>query len=697
MRIFDSRSTNEAYESFIIVFQDIYNRNFPLVKQSRARQRDKKWITKELRESIRKKNILLRHKIDRPTDSHIQRFKSYNKILQRRLDDAENRYYLEMFNSKFDSNFKFWTVFGKIINPNKYMKREILTKIICDGQEISEPKEISKMFNNHFATVGKKLSQKFQNRSNFKRFLKLNLINSIYFQPIIENENLKEINHLKVNKSPGPDGIPPKVIKVAGKYIVSVLTHIYNLTIDTGEYPDLLKISKVIALYKKGSKLITENYRPISLLNIFDKILEKLLYKRLVSFLNIYDALFQFQFGFREGYSTTLALTEITDKIKFAIDNNEYVVGVFLDLCKAFDTVDHSILLQKLKYYGIRGKPHSLLSSYLNNRSQFTVINDVQSDTMPVSFGVPQGSVLGPLLFLIYINDIRYCIPEEHIRLFADDTGIFVVGKTLNSTIAAMQHLLNLLEKWFESNKLTISVPKCAVVIFHGKNKILPANLPVLYLNGTEIHRVSSFKYIGVILDEKLTWEPHVNHICTRLNRYFGIFYHIRNKIPQQMARQLYFSTVFPHVNYAMEVYGSCALKLTQRLQSKQNQLLKVLTKKDRLFATNELHFSHKILKINDLYKTKVLCFVHACLNQNTLNMFHNYFPLLSYTHDHYTRNECDIVIPRSRTNQGSSTVKFKGASFWNNNEVAKENLNHSKNIFKNRITSVFLNEYQSE
>ena len=413
-----------------------------------------------------------------------------------------------------------------------------------------------------------------------------------------------------------------------------------------------------------------------------------------MSFLNKHDMLFQFQFGFREGHSTILALIEIIDNIKKSIDNNEYTIGIFLDLCKAFDTVDHSILLQKLKYYGIRGVAHSLISSYLSNCKQYSVINNVISECRTVSHGVPQGSVLGPLLFLIFINDLKYCIPEKYSRLFADDTGIFVSGKSIGPTIRASQTLLNKLHDWFKCNKLTVSVPKCAWMIFHGKNKHIPTDIPSLYLNNTAISLVDTYKYIGLILDSKLSWAPHVNSICDKLNIYFGVFYYLRCKTPQQLLRQVYFSTVFPRVHYGIELYGSCSQQILNKLQVKQNLLLKILSRKDRLYPTDQLHVDFKILKITDLYKVKLLSFVQDCLNENTIPLFYNYFTLQHSIHAHDTRNSLIISQPFTKTIIGHSAVRSMGATLWNNSLEARNNIRLSKSTFKKNITSNIISGY---
>ena len=690
----ESTDVNSAYSHFITHFFEIFYGHFPLVKQSRARQRDKQWITIGLRESIRHKNILLKAKIKNPTDTNIEKYKSYNKILHMCLNAAENQYYLDILSCKNSSNYKFWKQFGTVLNPSKNKKQEVVTKLLCNNREITDHKLIANAFNDYFSTVGDKLSSKFPKESSFSKYMQFSSLHSVFLVPVVDGEIIKEITKLKPNKSSGPDNIPPKIIKYAAEHIAPVLTHIFNLSMQQGIYPDMLKISKVIALYKKGSKYLPENYRPISLLNIFDKILERLIYKRLVSFLNKHNMFYKFQFGFREGHSTILALTEIVDNVKISIDKNEYTIGIFLDLCKAFDTVDHSILLKKLKNYGIRGVAHSLISSYLSNRTQFTVINSVESEHRNIGFGVPQGSVLGPLLFIIFINDIQFCIPEENSRLFADDTGIFVSGREITATVKTAQTLLYKLHEWFQCNKLTISVPKCAWMVFHGRNKKLPENIPDLYIDGMAITRVNSYKYIGLILDSHLSWVPHVNSICEKLNKYFGIFCYIRNKIPRCLLRQVYFSTVFPHVNYGLELFGTCAKKTLHKLQVKQNQLLKVLSHTDRLYPTDDLHSNFNIMKISDLYQVKVLSFVQSCLNKTTIPLFHEYYTLHHATHEYDTRHDLIITQPRTRTAIGHSATKVHGASLWNNNEIAKQNISLSKATFKKKLTVSFINRY---
>ena len=571
--------TNEAYNQFIKVYSEIYNESFPLKQVSQSRNKDKKWMTKELRLSIQHKNRLLRIKIKNPTTANIDKYKTYNKSLQKNLFQAENQYYLSVLKSKREGNSKFWKLFASIINPYKHKKNPVINKVVYNGNTYSDPIDISNAFNDHFVSIGKKITDKFDKPSDFRKYMNINCSDSIFLEPILEGEIVKEINFLKENKSPGPDNLSAKIIKLSKEKISPCLTHIFNLSIQSGIYPQQLKMSKVIAIYKKKEKSNPDNYRPISLLDIINKIYEKLLYKRFIKFLNEKKLIFKYQFGFRESHSTGLALTEITDNIKNSIDNNGYTVGIFLDLCKAFDTVDHSTLLSKLTYYGIRGQALQLIKSYLSDRTQYTVINGVKSEIKPVTCGVPQGSVLGPLLFLLYINDIGSCISTNIPRLFADDTGLFIHGTDISTVMTTAQNVLIKLQDWFYCNKLTLSIPKCSYIIFRGRKKDLPIDLPVLRLNGIAIEKVECVRYIGVMLDSFLSYKQHVDSICTKLSRLFGVFTHLRHKIPQTYARQIYYSTIFPHVNYCLEIYGSCVPKIMKTLQTKQNSLMKYLTK----------------------------------------------------------------------------------------------------------------------
>ena len=260
-----------------------------------------------------------------------------------------------------------------------------------------------------------------------------------------------------------------RIKKVSG-IISPILAIHYNYLMQLGIFPDILKLGKITPIFKKDDEQLFENYRPISTLPIFGKIFEKLIYERLYNYFVSKGILYDRQFGFRKNHSTSHALNFSVDHIRAAIENGNHVLGIFIDFSKAFDTIDHEILLNKLMNYGVRGKTHSLISSYLSNRTQYVSILDEKSDKLPVIFGVPQGSCLGPLLFLVYINDLgtHFSVADNiEIVLFADDTNIFVQGKNLKSVCKAANELLGKISNYMLCNKLHINYEKCCYMHFH--------------------------------------------------------------------------------------------------------------------------------------------------------------------------------------------------------------------------------------
>ena len=254
-------------------------------------------------------------------------------------------------------------------------------------------------------------------------------------------------------------------------------------------------------------------------------------------FLEVNEILFDFQFGFRRLHSTTLALIEFTDNMRNILDEGNYAISIFIDLTKAFDTVDHEILLDKLDRYGIRGNANSFFRSYLSKRKQYTVINGVDSSICDVKCGVPQGSVLGPLLFALYINDIYRAVGKDNIRLFADDTALFMCNANLNTLISDVASKFNDMYLWCIRNKLTINSDKTNFILFHTINKPIPPNLNEIVTNNMTTNRVKSFQYLGLTLDETLRFNDHVDFLSRSLVKYFGIFNKVKYQITNKLAR----------------------------------------------------------------------------------------------------------------------------------------------------------------
>ena len=663
-----SPDTDTCYDNFYSNVLSLYNNSFPLVKLSRKRARDKKWITPALKQSIKNKDKLYRKFIANRTPQNRTTYTNYKNILTTCLRQAEIIFYTQILEDKKKAVTNFWKYFGQTINPGKIKKSNHLQKIIVNNEEFTESKDIANHMNSFFCHIGENINKSLPKvQGHFKNYLQNKIQETFFLAPVSPNDVLKELLKLDSKKTAGPDGLRPKLLKAVATEIAEPLTILYNKSIENGHFPNYLKLAKVIALFKKGNRFEPENYRPISLLNCFGKIFEKLLYKQFIQFIEKHNILYLYQFGFRHDFSTTLALIDTIDDIKFHLDKGEYVLGVFLDIRKAFDSINHAVMLEKLEHYGFRGHSLKFLQSYLTNRQQFTVVNGQNSVTLPTSCGVPQGSVLGPLLFLLYVNDIQYAVQDAKARLFADDTSLLIHDKNLQNLINNTELNMRKLQTWFVLNGLSLSLHKSNFIIFHKSRHKNAEEIQKINIGEDFISRVKHTKYIGLTIDENLNWEHHINELCKSLSQYFGIFYNIRHYISPHIARSIYFACVYSKIKYGIEIYGSASTNRISKLQTLQNKLMKLLTKKEYRYDTNQLHSELNILKIKDIYKTGILSFVHNCVHGEPIEAFRNYFTSRDHIHTHNTRNSHHLITNRIKTEVGRSSTHYMGAILWNN------------------------------
>ena len=328
-----------------------------------------------------------------------------------------------------------------------------------------------------------------------------------------------------------------------------------NLSFETGVFPDILKLAKVIPLHKKESKLEYLNYRPISLLSVFSKIYEKLIYTRIYSYLVKKDMIYSKQFGFRSSHSTNHAIISLTEHIRYLLDNGHYVCGIFVDLEKAFDTVNHNILCKKLDFYGLRGNVNKLLQSYLSNRKQYVSLNGFDSKVKDVTCGVPQGSSLGPLLFLLYINDFRLCLSESGSGHFADDTFIIYNSKKPKTIETVINTELKHVVKWLRLNRLSLNASKTELIFFHSKRHTLNYDNISIKFCGTKLTPVDHVKYLGMYIDKHLSWNVHIQELCKKLSRANGILSKLRYNVPLNTCLQVYYAIFYSQLIYGCNVW----------------------------------------------------------------------------------------------------------------------------------------------
>ena len=555
--------------------------------------------------------------------------------------------------------------------------------------EFTEDHDICNCLNNYFCNVGKNLALSIQSSpKTFNEYCESPTINSMFCDPTNKNEILNIISGFYDNKSPEPDSIGPKLLKLISANIVEPFMYICNLSFATGKIPQALKIAKVIQLipiFKKGEKDKPGNYRPISLLSIFDKILEKLMFKRLYGFLTKHKILYDYQFGFRKGHSTSLALIELLDTIYSHCDNNEIVIGMHFDLQKAFDTIDHSILLYKLNSYGVRGVNLHWFKDYLSNRKQFVSIANTTSSLQCTSCGVPQGSVLGPLLFLLYVNDIKNSIDDCTVKLFADDTNLFVHGKTLREVFLKANDAVARLSKWFMANKLSLSIDKTCYSVFGSKSSDVDDY--DIKIDDTVLKSVKCTKYLGVLIDSELTWKEHIDHLYRKLLKFSGVFYRLRHILPYEVLKMIYFAFVYPQVLYGIEVYANTCKSYLKKLTVLNNKLLRIVQNRHIKTRVANLYKTFNTLPVSALHHYQLLLFVHKCLYCNHMmpNIFNGYFARNSSLYTRITRSYHKLHMYSVRSTYGLRCSRFKASQLWNNLPTKLTNIN-SNYIFKREL-----------
>ena len=339
---------------------------------------------------------------------------------------------------------------------------------------------------------------------------------------------------------------------------------------------------------------------------------------------------------------------------------------------------------------------NNFLKSYLSERKQFTRINDCNSNIMNITYGVPQGSILGPLLFTLYINDISQAMTNCKTNLFADDTAMVFTHHDVNTLISNCQTSLEHVYKWFKLNKLSLSLSKSAFLLFHGKNKDPKYNIKRIEVNGHDIKRMNSVKYIGLHLDEKLSWDFHINELCKSLTKYFSVFYNMRNMVNIRLARTVYFTCIHSRIKYGIELYGSADTNKIDKVQTIQNKLMKILLKKHPRYSTNALHVELNIIKVKHIHELAVLDFVYRCKNGPMIPNFSNYYTSRFDIHQHNTRNNRNFNIPNINTEIGRKSMKYKGADLWNKLDQAVQSSSSIK-IFRKNITQNFKQNYTIE
>ena len=492
---------------------------------------------------------------------------------------------------------------------------------------------------------------------------------------------INEIKGIKVHKSSGIPNVSTKIWKIVFSTIPEKLLFVFNKSLETGEYPNAWKQATIIPIPKTDSPTEAGDFRPIALLPIPGKILERLTQKQIVKYLETHNLLENNQNGFRANHSTINTCFKFTTDLLLNKNKNCDSLAVFLDFKKAFDTVDHEILVNKLKRYNFSDRSRLWVANYLKNRTQTTLINNNRSQTKQVLYGVPQGSVLGPTFFIIYINDLVDHVTYSSALLYAGDTVLYhaVNPNDTHSDIRKLQHDLSRVEHWCQQNKLTINVKKTKLMYFpatHDRNC-----MPEIELLGSTLPSITCYKYLGLDVDHKLTFMPHLNSLTKIISHKLCLLRRIRNYLNVTAALAIMKTMILPIIDNANIFLTSCPQRNLACLQTLQNHLLrccfKIKDPRDEHVA--DLHYNSNVITIENKRKINLICSVRDCVHRGQL-------PLIDSQHTTRASAAPLIRLPTPRTTHFAKSHFYIGSSLWNSLPTNLRAV-YDKRAFKSAIT----------
>ncbi len=629
----DSFSADESYSTFHDLFKDSYDKWFinsnsstvPNYRNLNNLRND--WISIGLAKSCDIRSKLYEVWQDNKTDNNWNIYKDYDRSLNKLLSKAKYDYYDRKFKDNQNDIKKTWQLINRVLGR----KRSNRLLVFPD-------QNAAHTFNEYFTNIAYDLIKKtyndddetVENSDTYKKYMPPDQSAEDCIDDNMEF-SCDDVKYFitKLNNGKGTY-FSPRVLKLVSATLSPILTRLFNKCLSEGYFPKELKIAKIIPIYKnKGSIADMKNYRPISMLSVFSKLFEKLIHKEITNFFDRKNILNDSQYGFRKSHSTLHALINATENIYQSVDNKQHTLGIFIDFSKAFDTVNHSILLDKLSSYGIKGNLHSLLTDYLSNRKQYVSYGGLDSALLDVTCGVPQGSVLGPLLFIIFINDIINVSSLARFVLFADDLNLFISSPNRAELYSCANTILEELYKYCFSNRLIINYDKCCFMEFN-----VDKNAEKLYLGIRNIPfiEVNKCKFLGVFIKNNLSWDDQIKNVQSQVSKSCGSIYSIRNRVPAKILRKLYMALVQPYLLYCIPIWGSQhKIKCFDKLFILQKKCIRVTTNHTNKvgFAfehTKPLFCRLKALTIYNLYNyvtaAEAMKIVEYCSPVTIYNMY---------------------------------------------------------------------------
>ena len=597
-----------AYNNFSDTFHTLYNLRFPLVKQKFNRNIHKldPWFSSALLVSRREKIRLDKLAAKIPSDFNRSKFKIYRNIYNKTVRAAKKMYYDKELSKNQSNMKKTWQIIRSALNRKpKKTNNTVASLRISDDEIITDPKKVANYLNNFFSTAPQKIIDNITNVSNFSHKIYENGNNSnnnsntplfnISNNQISVGELFDTVKLLESKTSLDSDNLSMSLVKKCINEISQPLVHIFNLSFSSSIIPVQFKIAKIVPVFKSGDPCSADNYRPIALLGTFSKILEKIMCNRLLLYLETNKLITESQFGFRKGHSTIHPMIHFNNFISNAFNNKENVIAIFCDLRKAFDTVNHKILLRKLFKLGIRGIELEWFKNYLSGRKQYVWCNGHGSDLVDIILGVPQGSILGPILFLLYINDLPNCTLLK-LFLFADDTTILASGRDLDALFNTVNSEFYKISCYFKENLLALHPDKTRYIVFSNSKACRSTKLEINYNENSPdspfnpslvrpLSRVTgesddpAIRFLGLYIDPEFNFKYHVSTIIKKVSCALYFMRNASNILNQKALLSIYYALIHSHIIYAIQVWSACNNGLITKIFKLQKKAIRIINK----------------------------------------------------------------------------------------------------------------------
>ena len=661
-QFYNSRDANLCWEIMENKIREELNIVCPQ-KNFKVKEVVEQWVTNEILEEIKDKDRLLKMAKRTKNEADWTRARMARNRVGRLVENARADYLKEQQAELGHDPKKFWKKVSEIIPKPKNKSGGIVMREEGSDREVRE-EALPNYINNFFSGIGPKLAENIREQWRFYENRRASEC-----PPFVTDyeQVLRLCKDINVSKSSGFPDIAAKILKDAFRVLVPQLVFLFNLSFSTCVFPDRWKVATIIPLFKGGDRFRVGNYRPVSLLPLPGKLIEKIVHSKLSKYMEEHKILSELQGGFRRGHSTVATIAGLTDEIYSGINEGNFTASVFIDLWKAFDTVNHSILSKKLDMYGVRNENRDWCNDYLSSRKQKTLVNNVVSDEYDITCGIPQGSVLGPLFFIMYVNDVQFALGKIGIRLYADDTVIFMTGNNRDVVQRDVQYNLNRFMNWCGSNKLTINPSKTKLVVFGTRQSVKKNRGMHLEINGSKIQTVPTYKYLGVILDSTLSHKSHIAYIARTVLHKLTMLTAIRKYLNRDVALKIFKSMILPYFDYADVVYHTANSGDLEKLQCLQNRCLKVCLGLHKRYETNEVHRLAGCTKLEKRRESHISNFMYQrkdkghLLDEREIKTRAHDAPLFQISH------------PLKETFKRA--VKYEGALAWNNLPAGVRNI----------------------